>query len=736
MAKKRNCFTNFFIKTRRLLPYLWPTRHLRLQITILVCLICLVLGRVVNVFLPVQNKKLIDDLTLNSADEQYNWKTIMIDIFIYVGLRFLQGNVGLLSNIQTYLWIDIAQFTTRKVSVDMFDHLLELSLRFHINRKTGEILRAQKRGVASIVSILSSVLFQVAPTLADIGIAVAYFTVAFDKLFGIIVFVTMTLYVVSTIILTEWRTAYRRRANQLENLMEAKAVDSLLNYETVKYYAAELFESKEYARAVDDYQDADKKSNATTYILTLVQNVIIQAGLLVGGLLCAYQVTQGQKTVGDFVLYLAYILQLYQPLNDFGSYYKTIQKNLVDMEKMLDLMHEPLEIEDPSTAKPLEMEKGEIEFKNVSFAYDERIPILKNVSFRVPSGHTVAIVGPSGGGKSTILRLLLRFYDIQEGRILIDGIDVRDVKQYDLRSKIGVVPQDTVLFNNSIKYNVSYSKPDATDEEVAAAAVAAQIHEKILGFPDGYETKVGERGLRLSGGEKQRVAIARTLLKNPQIVLLDEATSALDTSTERHIQKSLQQMTANRTTLIIAHRLSTIVHADQILVIKQGKIVEQGSHDELMQTENGVYFRLWNKQLKDRLKIKSKIKRISRTVSVRSRKSIRRSNGTASDSITVKVEEDLTPQTMTSIPVGGAMDESVVGKDVSPQTMTSIHIRDGVNESVVGEDVTPQTMASIDVGDVVNESVVGEDVTPQTMTTIHVGDVVNESVIEDPQTMK
>ncbi|CAG8628574.1 11176_t:CDS:10, partial [Paraglomus occultum] len=645
------------------------------------------------------NKKLIDDLTLNTAGEQYIWKTIVIDILIYVGLRFLQGSVGLLSNIQTYLWIDVAQFTTRKVSVDMFDHLLDLSLRFHINRKTGEILRAQKRGVASIVSILSSMLFQVAPTLADIGIAIAYFSVAFDRLFGIIVLVTMSLYIVATIILTDWRTTYRRRANQLENLMEAKAVDSLLNYETVKYYAAEAFESEQYAKAVDDYQEADKKSNATTYILTLVQNIIIQAGLLGGGLLCAYQVTQGQKTVGDFVLYLAYILQLYQPLNDFGSYYKTIQKALVDMEKMLDLMHEPLEIKDPPSAKLLEMEKGEIEFQNVSFAYDERIPILRNVSFRVPSGHTVAIVGPSGGGKSTILRLLLRFYDIQEGRILVDGVDVRDVKQYDLRSKIGVVPQDTVLFNNSIRYNIRYSKTDASDKEVEAAATAAQIHEKILGFPDGYETKVGERGLRLSGGEKQRVAIARTLLKNPQIVLLDEATSALDTSTERHIQKSLQQMTANRTTLIIAHRLSTIVHADQILVIKQGKVVEQGSHDELMQSENGVYFKLWNKQLKDRLKIKSRIKRGSRTPSVRSRKSNRRSNGAASDSITIRVEEDVTPQRMSSLTI--PMNESVVGKNGAPQRMR------------VEDDMTPQRMSSLPIP--MNESAVGENGAPQRM---------------------
>ncbi|GES92098.1 ATP-binding cassette sub-family B member 6, mitochondrial [Rhizophagus clarus] len=385
--------------------------------------------------------------------------------------------------------------------------------------------------------------------------------------------------------------------------MESKAVDSLLNYENVKLYAAESFEVKQYSDAIKSYQLADKKSNLTLYILNTTQNVVIQLGLLAGCLLCASRIRRGEMSVGDFVMYLTYIIQLYGPLNWFGNYYRVIQKNFVDMEKMLDLLQELPEVKDLPHAESLTVQKGEVIFDNVSFHYDPRVPTLKNISFTIPSGSTVALVGPSGGGKSTIFRLLFRFYDVQNGRILVDGQDIRHVRQRDLRSCIGIVPQDTVLFNDTIRYNIRYGKIGATDKEVEEAAEAAQIHDKILGFPDGYDTKVGERGLRLSGGEKQRVAIARTLLKNPQIVLLDEATSALDTHTERHIQKSLRRMTANRTTLIIAHRLSTIVHADQILVLQGGEIVERGSHLELMQME-GVYHKLWNKQLKNHEKMK------------------------------------------------------------------------------------------------------------------------------------
>ncbi|CAG8623735.1 1773_t:CDS:2, partial [Ambispora gerdemannii] len=587
---------DFIFKMKKIVPFLWPSDNIRLQIYILICMLLLVAGRVVNVLLPYQNKILIERLT----EYKFAWQ----EILFYVFLRFLQGDVGLLKIVQNILWIPIGQFTTREVSVKMFDHLLNLSLRFHLNRKTGEILRVQDRGVSSIVSILSYFLFNIVPTLVDIGIAVIYFTVSFDLYFGMIVFVTMSSYIIATIAVTQWRTKFRREANLLDNAMEAKAVDSLLNYETVKLYAAEAFEVQQYTDAILAYQNAERKSTMSLYILNGIQNTIIQIGLVAGCLLCAKRITKGEMTVGDFIMYLTYILQLYGPLNWFGTYYRVIQKNLVDMEKMLDLLQEVPEVKDLPQAPSLIMKKGEVTFQNVSFHYDPRVPILKNISFTIPSGSTVALVGPSGGGKSTILRLLFRFYDVQSGSILVDGQDIRYVKQRDLRGNIGVVPQDTVLFNDTIRYNIRYSKINATDKQVEEAATAAQIHEKILGFPEGYDTKVGERGLRLSGGEKQRVAIARTLLKNPQIVLLDEATSALDTHTERHIQKALRNMTVNRTTLIIAHRLSTIVHADQILVIQGGEIVERGSHQELLSIQNGVYYKLWNKQLKIHEKMK------------------------------------------------------------------------------------------------------------------------------------
>ncbi|CAG8454293.1 2138_t:CDS:10 [Diversispora eburnea] len=558
--------SDFYSKFKKLLPFVWPSHDIKLQIAIVICMLLLVMGRIVNVLLPYRYKGLVDRL----QEEEKVWKEIWKEILLFIGLRCLQGDVGLVNTAQSLLWIPV-------VSVKMFEHLLNLSLRFHLNRKTGEILRVQDRGVSSIVSILSSVIFNIIPTLVDIVIAIVIFTIAFDLFFGMIVFATMSLYIVSTIIMTDWRTKYRRLTNLLDNNMEAKAVDSLLNYETVKLYAAEPFE------AILDYQSADQKSNFTLYILNTAQNLIIQCGLLAGCILCASRISKGEMNVGDFVMYLTYILQLYGPLNWFGNYYRVIQKNFVDMEKMLDLLQESPEIKDLPQADPLVIKKGEVIFDNVSFGYNAKFPTLKSISFTIPSGSTVALVGPSGGGKSTIIRLLFRFYDVQSGRILVDGQDIRHVKQQDLRSCIGIVPQDTVLFNDTIKYNIRYGKIGANDRMVEEAARAAQIHDKILGFPEGYGTKVGERGLRLSGGEKQRV--------NPQIVLLDEATSALDTRTERHIQKSLP------------HRLSTIVHADQILVLQDGEIVERGSHIELMQKE-GVYYKLWNKQLKHHEKVK------------------------------------------------------------------------------------------------------------------------------------
>ncbi|KAJ2830892.1 ATP-binding cassette-type vacuolar membrane transporter Hmt1, partial [Coemansia furcata] len=544
-------------------------------------------------------KIVVDGLSpKDGSPAKFEW----VHVILYAILSSLQGSVGMLSTAQSFMWIPVGQYTTKRISVAMFEHLHKLSLRFHVGRKTGEILRVQDRGVTSVVSLLSSILFNIIPTLVDIVLACYFFSVMFDLYFGTIVLTTMASYLAATILLTGWRSRYRRLSNYLDNEMEARAVDSLLNFETVKYYNAERFETKEYVQAVDDFQVAEWASNATMNMLNTGQNMIVQLGLLAGALLSAKRVSEGKMTVGDFTMLLSYINQLYGPLNWFGTYYRVIQKNFIDMEKLLELFDVPVEVEDPVVPIPLQVPKGEVVFDNVSFSYEKQLT-LKNVSFKVPAGSTVAIVGPSGSGKSTILRLLFRFYDVQAGRILIDGQDIRSAPQFDLRQAIGVVPQDTVLFNDSIRYNVAYGRA-GTDKrismkDVTDAADAAHIHHRILGFSDQYETRVGERGQRLSGGEKQRVAIARTLLKDPKIVCLDEATSALDTSTERQIQTSLREMTRNRTTLIIAHRLSTVIHADQILIVQNGQIVERGTHSELIGDRSSVYYDMWIKQLTD-----------------------------------------------------------------------------------------------------------------------------------------
>uniref|UniRef100_A0A7G3AS55 ATP-binding cassette sub-family B member 6 n=1 Tax=Lutzomyia longipalpis TaxID=7200 RepID=A0A7G3AS55_LUTLO len=596
--ENRSTFRNSWRKIRTLAPFLWPKKDFFLQFRVIICFILLLGGRVINLYVPIYNKKIVDSFTESPMRFRWDW------ILIYVLFKFLQGggtgSMGLLNNLRSYLWIRIQQYTTREIELELFRHLHNLSLRWHLSRKTGEVLRVMDRGTDSINNLLNYILFSIVPTIVDIIVAVVFFITAFNGWFGLIVFLTMSLYIIATVTVTEWRTKFQRRMNLADNAQKARSVDSLLNFETVKYYGAEQYEVDCYREAILKYQIEEWRSLITFNILNTTQNIIVCAGLLAGSMLCAYMVVYEQGlSVGDYVLFASYIIQLYVPLNWFGTYYRAIQKNFVDMENMFDLMREEQEVIDAPGAGPLLIVRGGIDFSNVSFGYSPEKLVLNNVSFTVPPGKTTALVGPSGAGKSTIIRLLFRFYDVTSGAIIIDGQNIKTVKQSSLRKAIGVVPQDTVLFNNTIRYNIQYGRIEAGDIDVITAARSADIHERILTFPDQYDTQVGERGLRLSGGEKQRVAIARTILKSPYIVLLDEATSALDTQTERNIQAALRKVCANRTTIIVAHRLSTIIHADEILVLKDGAIVERGTHEDLLQNDAGVYSGMWNQQLQN-----------------------------------------------------------------------------------------------------------------------------------------
>lgn len=590
----QSTWKGFTKKARLLVPYMWPRGNVFLQMLVLFCLTLLGFERVINVFVPIYYKNIVNELTDGSS-----WRTLATTVCIYVLLKLLQGggagSSGFVSNLRSFLWIRVQQFTNRVVQVRLFGHLHSLSLRWHLGRKTGDVLRSIDRGTSSINSLLSYIVFSILPTFADIIISIIYFITYFNAWFGLIVFVCMALYLTLTIIITEWRTKYRREMNQLDNKTKTKAVDSLLNFETVKYYNAESYEVSRFEDAILQYQVSEWKTQASLAFLNQTQNLIIGSGLLAGSLLCAYFVTEGKFQVGDFVLFGTYIIQLYTPLNWFGTYYRMIQNSFIDMESMFDLFEEDEEVKDVVNAGSLQYKKGKVEFENVYFSYVNGKEILRDVSFTVLPGQTVALVGPSGSGKSTIMRLIFRFYDVQGGCVSIDGQDISKVKQASLRSHIGVVPQDTVLFNDTIRNNIRYGRIAACDQEVEEAAAAADIHDKIMTFPEGYETQVGERGLKLSGGEKQRVAIARTILKAPQIILLDEATSALDTQTERNIQASLNKVCTNRTTVVVAHRLSTIIAADQILVIRDGRVAERGRHEELL-AKGGLYADMWMNQ--------------------------------------------------------------------------------------------------------------------------------------------
>ncbi|KAH9485276.1 ATP-binding cassette sub-family B member 6, mitochondrial [Psilocybe cubensis] len=584
-------WSELWARIRRLSPHLWPKKNLSLQFVAVICIIILLLGRVINLAMPITLSKLID--ILEGRSNQSPW----LYLLGYVGLRFLQGSGGL-SAIRDSLWAPVMQYSDREMSQLSFDHLLNLSYAWHTRRKTGEILRVLDRG-AAINRTLELVLFSILPTFIDIFVALVAFVYFFKWTLALVIFVVMFAYVSVSVILTTWRTRLRRQMNERDVATRGIHTDCLLNYETVKYFGGEEHEGRRYSEAIQEYQALEYKVILSLNLLNLVQNFIITSGLLIGSFMVAYEITSGDSPgASKFVFFITYLAQLYGPLNQLGYIYRSVNQSLVDTEKLLALLNEPTEVNDKENAADLVVYNGEIEFENVHFSYDGRASALNGVSFKVPKGGSLALVGESGAGKSTILRLLYRFYDLGEGqgRILIDGQDIRDVTQKSLRQAIGVVPQDSVLFNSSIRYNIGYGKFNATMEEIEAAAKSAQMHERIMSFPEGYNTKVGERGIRLSGGEKQRVAIARTLLKNPPILLLDEATSALDTSTEKDIQKALQNLVKGRSSVSIAHRLSTIASADVILVLKDGQVAEQGNFKELIELD-GLFASMWADQI-------------------------------------------------------------------------------------------------------------------------------------------
>ncbi|KAF8358397.1 hmt-1 [Pristionchus pacificus] len=569
----------FSRKCALMAPYVWPKKSLGLQLRVAVCLFLLLFGRLINVALPLYNKWIVDGL---STPATFSYWLIVISSV----LKFLQGNGamgGFLNTIRTYLWVPIQQYTTREIEVELFEHLHALSLRWHLSRKTGMVLRVMDRGTNSINQILNYLLFNIVPTIADILIAVVFFFSAFSISFGFIVLITMIAYLVCTIKVTEWRTKFQREMNEKDNASSAIGTDSLLNYETVKYYGNEQFETDRFRQSIVQYQEAEWKSNASLMMLNVVQNSLIGVGMTVGSILVVYFIkiqtaeTLRPLSVGDYVLFTTYMLQLYAPLNFFGTVYRVIQKSFIDMEQMFDLMAEDVEVKDAPDASEYHLSEGRISMKDLTFEYHPGKTVLSNIDFSVSSGETVALVGPSGSGKSTIIRLLFRLFEACDGSIEYDDADVRGLKMSSLRKQIGIVPQDTVLFNDTIRYNIRFGRPSATDEEVEEAARAAMIHDKILTLPNGYDTVVGERGLKLSGGEKQRVAIARTILKQPQFIFLDE-------------------LCASRTSVVVAHRLSTIVRATQILVLDKGRIAERGTHQQLLEAD-GIYARMWASQM-------------------------------------------------------------------------------------------------------------------------------------------
>lgn len=573
---------------RRLFPYLW-----RYKWRVLAALAFMVGAKVANVGVPVLLKNLVDSMTLKPGDPA---AVLVVPTMLLLGYGLLRLSTSLFTELRELVFAKATQGAARSIALETFEHLHALSLRFHLERQTGGMTRDIERGVRGIESLISYSLYSIVPTLIEVTLVLSILAIKFDPWFAWITIGALAFYITFTVLVTEWRTQFRKLANEFDSAAHTRAIDSLLNYETVKYFNNEGFEARRYDESLASLARARLKSQTTLSLLNTGQQLIIAAGLVAMLWLATQGVVQGRMTLGDLVMINAFMIQLYIPLNFLGVLYREIKQSLTDLDKMFTLMQREREIADVPGAQPLVgLHQPTVRFEDVSFAYEPARPILHHISFEIPAGKTVAVVGPSGSGKSTLARLLFRFYDVQQGRITIAGQSIKDVTQASVRQSIGIVPQDTVLFNDTVAYNIAYGRPGASQAEVEEAARAAHIHGFISATPLGYSTMVGERGLKLSGGEKQRVAIARTLLKNPAILIFDEATSALDSANERAIQAELKSAAQNKTTLIIAHRLSTVVDAHEILVMDAGHIIERGAHAELL-ARGGRYAEMWAMQ--------------------------------------------------------------------------------------------------------------------------------------------
>ena len=579
----------------RLWPYVWSDERRDLQVRVVAAFFMLLIAKVLTILIPYSFKWVTDAIVNPETASVPLPALLATPVAICVLYGLLRSFMQFFTQARDALFASVAMHAVRRMANEVFVHLHELSLRFHLERKTGGLTRVLERGREAIQQIVRMSILTGIPTVVEFALILGVFFFAFDWRYALTVVVMIALYLWFTRVATDWRIQIRRNMNESDTDANVKAIDSLLNYETVKYFGAEKREAERYDRSMERYERNSVSSYVSLAVLNSGQGFIFSMALMVVMILCVIDIREGRNTIGDFVLLNGLMIQLYQPLNFMGMVYREVKQAIIDIEAMFDVLGQNAEIKDRPEAKPLAIEQGAIKFDNVHFAYDPARPILKGVSFEVPAGHTVAVVGPSGAGKSTISRLLYRFYEPQGGSITIDGQKLGDVTQESLRGAIGMVPQDTVLFNDSIAYNIRYGRWEATEEEVFEAARTAQIDDFIRSVPQGYASQVGERGLKLSGGEKQRVAIARTILKAPPILLLDEATSALDSFTEREIQTALDRVATGRTTLVIAHRLSTIVNADEILVLDSGEIVERGKHDDLLAKE-GVYAAMWNRQ--------------------------------------------------------------------------------------------------------------------------------------------